>query len=85
MPTYDYKCGECGEVFEKFHGMSESPKVNCPNCEGAAQKQIGAGSGIVFKGAGFYTTDYKTQKGCPAAETSKNTAPPCSGGQCPVA
>ncbi|MDH5721147.1 MAG: zinc ribbon domain-containing protein [Spirochaetia bacterium] len=87
MPTYDYKCGACGEIFEKFHGMSENPEVNCPSCESSAQKQIGAGSGVVFKGSGFYTTDYKSKQGCPAAETSKNAPSPCSkaaGGSCPA-
>ena len=86
MPTYDYKCTECGDIFEKFHGMSESPDVSCPGCDSVAHKQIGAGSGIVFKGSGFYTTDYKNQKSCPANEGGKTASkvPPCSTGNCPA-
>ncbi|RME90056.1 MAG: zinc ribbon domain-containing protein [Candidatus Hydrogenedentota bacterium] len=59
MPTYDYKCNECGTRFEVFHGMNESPDVHCPECNAVASKQISAGAGIVFKGSGFYVTDYK--------------------------
>lgn len=63
MPTYDYECQKCGNVFEVFHGMSESPKVKCTKkaCGGTAKKQIGAGSGLIFKGSGFYITDYKNK------------------------
>lgn len=49
MPTYDYKCADCGRLFEKFHGMNEQPQVVCPECQ----------SVNVFKGAGFYVNDYK--------------------------
>ncbi len=60
MPTYDYKCAECGNVFEKFHGMSEIPVVECPNCASKnTARQVSLGAGIVFKGSGFYVNDYK--------------------------
>jgi putative FmdB family regulatory protein len=65
MPTYDYECRKCGKVFEVFHAMSETPKVKCTKrgCTGVAKKQIGAGSGLIFKGSGFYITDYKNKNG----------------------
>lgn len=64
MPTYDYKCADCGRVFEKFHGMNEKPSVVCPECSSAnTGKQLSVGAGIVFKGAGFYVNDYKKEGG----------------------
>jgi putative FmdB family regulatory protein len=64
MPTYDYQCEKCGKTFEVFHGMSETPAVKCTKrgCAGRARKLIGAGSGLIFKGSGFYITDYKNAK-----------------------
>lgn len=59
MPTYDYKCPSCGYIQEKFHSMSESPKIICPECSKKMVRQIGKGSGVIFKGSGFYETDYK--------------------------
>lgn len=60
MPTYDYKCADCGRIFEKFHGMNENPQVICPECSSAnTSRQVSLGAGIVFKGAGFYVNDYK--------------------------
>lgn len=59
MPTYDYKCIKCGNVFEQFHGINERPQIVCPNCGSIAQKQISLHSGLIFKGSGFYITDYK--------------------------
>jgi len=60
MPTYDYKCLECEAVFEAFHGMNESPKLECNQCSSLnTQKKIGMGAGVHFKGSGFYVTDYK--------------------------
>lgn len=60
MPTYDYKCADCGRLFEKFHGMNEQPQVLCPDCQSVnTARQVSLGAGIVFKGAGFYVNDYK--------------------------
>ena len=59
MPTYEYKCKKCGNVFEVFHSMSADPVKSCPKCGGEVKKLIGAGSGPIFKGSGFYHTDYK--------------------------
>ena len=62
MPTYDYECGKCGKRFEKFHKMSDKPVAVCPKCGGKAERLISAGSGVIFKGSGFYETDYKRKK-----------------------
>lgn len=62
MPTYEYECRECGKVFEKFHKMTQKPRVKCPKCGGKAKKIIGTGAGIIFKGEGFYATDYRSHE-----------------------
>ncbi|MGF1531400.1 MAG: FmdB family zinc ribbon protein [Puniceicoccaceae bacterium] len=60
MPTYDYRCAACGQDFEIFHSMLEPARTECPACrENQLIKQIGAGAGLIFKGSGFYETDYK--------------------------
>ena len=59
MPTYDYKCLDCGYTFEYFQRISEEHLTNCPNCNGHIKRLIGAGSIPIFKGSGFYQTDYK--------------------------
>jgi putative FmdB family regulatory protein len=59
MPTYDYKCSLCSNVFEVFHGINETPDINCPKCSNRAEKHISLNSGLIFKGSGFYITDYK--------------------------
>jgi len=60
MPTYDYECSGCKHVFELLQSMSEKPKTLCPKCKKKKLKRlIGAGMGIIFKGTGFYETDYK--------------------------
>ena len=70
MPTYEYECGKCGNVFEAFQSMNDQPIKKCPKCKGKVQRLIGKGAGIIFKGSGFYETDYKKKKG--------------SGGSCPM-
>lgn len=59
MPTYDYKCLDCQFDFEYFQSMSDEPLKNCPKCNGKVKRLIGAGAGPIFKGSGFYQTDYK--------------------------
>lgn len=59
MPTYDYKCLDCGYTFEHFQRISEEHLTNCPKCNGHIKRLIGAGSIPIFKGSGFYQTDYK--------------------------
>jgi putative FmdB family regulatory protein len=59
MPTYEYRCEKCGNTFEIFQKMSDEPLSRCPECGGSVKKLIGGGAGIIFKGKGFYQTDYK--------------------------
>jgi putative FmdB family regulatory protein len=59
MPTYEYACESCKGHFEYFQGMSESAKTVCESCGGKLSRLVGSGSGLVFKGSGFYITDYK--------------------------
>lgn len=60
MPTYEYICKECGHTFEAFQEMKMDPLKTCPNCQkDALKRKIGTGAGIIFKGSGFYCTDYK--------------------------
>ena len=60
MPTYEYRCLECGHEFEQFQRMSDEPVAQCPECSGKAQRRISGGAGFVFKGSGFYITDYRS-------------------------
>lgn len=76
MPTYDYKCLECGTQFELFQNMTEDPIQECPDCNGKVKRLIGAGAGLIFKGSGFYTTDYR---GDNYKEAAKKDKAPSSG------
>ncbi len=61
MPTYDYECGGCGHAFEAFQNLSEPHLKNCPQCKKPRlSRLIGGGAGFLFKGSGFYTTDYRS-------------------------
>ena len=62
MPTYNYYCSDCDSHFSYFQKMSELPLNNCENCGGEVKRLITGGSGIIFKGSGFYLTDYKNSK-----------------------
>ena len=59
MPTYDYYCLSCEYKFDHFQQISAKPLEKCPRCGGRVRREIGMGSGIIFKGSGFYETDYK--------------------------
>ncbi|MBN1504526.1 MAG: zinc ribbon domain-containing protein [Candidatus Eisenbacteria bacterium] len=61
MPTYEYECKKCGYVFEVFQSMTAEPLTTCPKCFGKLVRLPGAGAGIIFKGSGFYATDYRTE------------------------
>ena len=60
MPTYEYECLEAGHRFEEFQSISEPPLTECPICGGKARRLISGGAGILFKGTGFYQTDYRS-------------------------
>jgi putative FmdB family regulatory protein len=71
MPTYDYDCTECGHAFEEFQSITAAPLENCPQCGGKVQRRINGGAGLIFKGSGFYLTDYKR---APAGNGKSGTA-----------
>ncbi|MEM6674119.1 MAG: zinc ribbon domain-containing protein [Planctomycetota bacterium] len=74
MPTYDYRCKACGHTFDEFQTMSEPVLRKCPKCgELQLERLIGPGAGFVFKGSGYYVTDYRS-KGY--EEAKKKDAPP---------
>lgn len=74
MPTYEYRCPD-GHLFEKFQKMAEKPRAKCPVCGKPAMRMISGGAGLVFKGTGFYITDYgKDGKGPRKAESEKPAA-----------
>jgi len=78
MPTYEYECEKCGYRYENFQSMSAEPDKECPECGGNVRRLIGAGAGLIFKGDGFYQTDYK-KPSKPVSECSScPTCPSCS-------
>ncbi|HYE03174.1 MAG TPA: zinc ribbon domain-containing protein [Phycisphaerales bacterium] len=80
MPTYDYRCTACDHRFELFHSMSEKPKRTCPKCGKAAlERLIGTGAAVLFKGSGFYQTDYRSESYKKAAESESKEAAPAGG------
>ncbi len=75
MPTYDYECTKCGHTFEVLQKMTDKPKTACPQCKGKLRRLIGAGAGIIFKGSGFYETDYKRKSTAGSTPHSDKKAP----------
>ncbi len=61
MPTYEYECTKCAHVFERFQSMHAEPVKRCPVCRCKVRRLFGAGAGILFKGSGFYQTDYRSE------------------------
>jgi len=63
MPTYEYQCRKCGHQFEEYQSIKAEPLVNCPRegCNGRVKRLISAGGGLLFKGSGFYITDYRSE------------------------
>ncbi len=88
MPTYDYVCPACGHEFEVFQSMNDKRLTKCPQkgCRGKVQRRIGVGAGFVFKGSGFYITDYRSegykaaakQDSAPAAPAADSSSAPAS-------
>lgn len=70
MPTYEYECRKCGYQFDRFQSITAAPLKTCPKCKGRVHRMLTTGSGIIFKGSGFYETDYKHQ------HASVETPPP---------
>ncbi len=62
MPTYEYYCTDCNFEFEEFQSIASEPIQICPKCNGNVKRKISGGTGLIFKGSGFYITDYKNKK-----------------------
>ena len=73
MPTYEYRCPS-GHRFERVQRMSEKPKAECPECGENAERILSAGAGFLFKGSGFYTTDYRSEQYRKSASAEKSEA-----------
>lgn len=69
MPTYEYECFKCGNSFELFQKITDAPRKRCPQCRGKVRRLLSGGVGLIFKGSGFYITDYKRR------DTSKKEKP----------
>jgi len=86
MPTYEYQCKSCSHSFETFQAMSDPPLESCPECGKEVRRLIFGGSGVIFKGSGFYVTDKSKSKGSAKTETKNESKPevqstPCN--ECP--
>ena len=74
MPTYDYICDKCQKTFEFFQSMSDDPIKNCPECKNDIRRLVSGGTGLIFRGSGFYLTDYVKKKPVSkSTEKKKNT------------
>jgi len=71
MPTYEYYCTSCGFEFEEFQSIASEPLSVCPKCNKEVKRKISGGTGLIFKGTGFYITDYKNKKTSKSAESKK--------------
>ncbi|MCE9597080.1 MAG: zinc ribbon domain-containing protein [Spirochaetia bacterium] len=83
MPTYSYQCQSCGHEYDALQSIKSEPDTVCPKCQGRVERLIGAGAGIVFKGSGFYVTDYKKtsspkSEGSSAPSTASSSTQPSS-------
>ena len=75
MPTYDYECDACRHEFEIFQNMSDDPLTKCPKCKKKKLRRlIGAGAAVMFKGSGFYQTDYRSESYKKSAEADKKSS-----------
>lgn len=79
MPTYEYRCPKCGNDFEKFQKMSDEPVAECPKCGEPAERRLSGGAGLLFKGSGFYITDYRGDSYKKAADADKGGSSGSSG------
>ncbi|MDA8426102.1 MAG: FmdB family transcriptional regulator [Treponema sp.] len=83
MPTYEYECTSCGKSFDVFQNMSDAPVETCPTCGSAVKRRINGGTGIIFKGSGFYKNDSRKAapspsacSSCPASSSEGSAASP---------
>lgn len=74
MPTYEYECGRCEHAFERFQSMTDEPLKRCPKCKGKVRRVIGTGAGLLFKGSGFYITDYRNDSYTQASKAEKSAS-----------
>jgi putative FmdB family regulatory protein len=79
MPTYEYECLDCGNQFEAVQSMKDPHLTECPKCKGKVQRKIGRGAGIIFKGSGFYQTDYRSDSYKAAAKKDSESSSASSG------
>ncbi len=79
MPTYDYECEDCKHTFEKFQTITAAPLRKCPRCNGRLRRLIGAGAGVIFKGSGFYETDYRKNRAACSSCDKAESCPKSSG------
>ncbi len=79
MPTYVYECQRCGERFELMQAITDRPRQRCPQCRGKVKRLLMPGGGLIFKGSGFYITDYKRKK--EPAEGAAESAAAGKGGE----
>ncbi len=77
MPTYEYQCQKCQRRLEKYQSITARPLTKCPTCAGRLKRLMGSGSGFLFKGSGFYTTDYRS-KSYQEAKKKDQPKPPAS-------
>lgn len=73
MPTYEYKCLKCSHLFEVFQSMKSEPIKKCPACSGEVKRLFSVGAGAIFKGSGFYQTDYKNAPETPKKKVVEKT------------
>ena len=85
MPTYEYKCDNCAYYFEQFQSITEEALSTCPSCGGQIKRLVSGGAGVIYKGSGFYTTDYKKQNSairCGKEHTCCGRDKSCSNSSC---
>ena len=74
MPTYEYRCGDCGHEFEEFQSIKAGSLRKCPECgKNSLKRLLGTGAGIIFKGSGFYQTDYRSESYKTGAKKEKDS------------
>jgi putative FmdB family regulatory protein len=79
MPTYAYECERCHHRFELLQGITDPPRQRCPRCRGKVRRLVSQGGGLIFRGAGFYATDYKRKERRPPDESAASEPGPAKG------